>query len=205
MENKNSPFVSIIIPCRNEEKFISKCLDSIVAQDYPKDKIEVLVVDGRSTDRTREIVKEYIQRYSFIKILDNPKKITPVAMNIGIKRAKGDCILILSSHSKIDTNFVRKNILNLQKYHADCVGGIIITLPASKSLLCQSIALALSHPFGVGNAYYRIGSKKPKFVDTVPFGCYKKEVFEKIGLFDEELIRNQDDEFNLRFIARARC
>jgi len=198
MENKDFPFVSIIIPCRNEEKFIGKCLDSIIAQNYPKERIEVLVVDGRSTDRTREVVKGYTQKCPFIRLLDNPKKITPVAMNIGIKGAKGDCILILSSHSKIDTNFVQKNILNLQKYHVDCVGGIIITFPASKSLLSQSIALALSHPFGVGNAYFRIGSKKPKFVDTVPFGCYKKGVFEKIGSFNENLARNQDIEFNLR-------
>ena len=203
MKNENFPFVSVIIPCRNEEKFIGRCLDSIIAQDYPKDKIEVLVIDGRSTDRTREVVKGYIQKYPFIRLLDNPKRITPVAMNIGIKGAKGDYILILSSHSKIDVNFVQKNISNLQKYHVDCVGGIIITLPASKSLLSQSIALTLSHPFGVGNAYFRIGSKEPKLVDTVPFGCYKRDVFEKIGLFDEELIRNQDDEFNLRLIKNG--
>jgi len=200
---KNSPknnlsFVSIIIPCRNEEKFIGKCLDSIIAQDYPKDKLEVLIVDGMSEDKTREIIRKYIQKYSFVKILDNPKRITPIAMNIGIKEAKGSYVLILSSHSKMGENFIQKNVSNLQKYHVDCIGGIIMTLPASKSLLSQSIALALSCFFGAGNAYYRTGSKKLKFVDTVPFGCYKKEVFEKIGLFDEDLLRGQDAEFNAR-------
>lgn len=105
MTNK-LPLVSIIIPCRNEEKFISKCLDSIIAQDYPKDRIEVLVVDGKSNDKTRNVLKDYTDKYSFIKTLDNPKKVTPVAMNVGIKVARGDYILILSSHSKIDQTIV---------------------------------------------------------------------------------------------------
>ncbi len=198
MENENLPLVSIIIPCRNEEKFIGDCLDSIIVQNYPKDRIEVLVVDGRSTDKTKEVVKKYIQKYSFIRILDNPKRITPAGMNIGIKKAKGDYILILSSHSKVGKNFIQENVSNLQKHRVDCVGGTIITLPAKENLLSQSIALALSHPFGVGNVYFRIGSKKPRFVDTVPFGCYKREVFKKIGLFDEDLLRGQDAEFNTR-------
>ncbi|MCD6317497.1 glycosyltransferase family 2 protein, partial [Candidatus Aerophobetes bacterium] len=98
---------------------------------------------------------------------------------------------------------IQKNILNLQEYNVDCVGGIMITLPANKTLLAQSIALALSHPFGVGNSYFRIGSKEPRLVDTVPFGCYRREVFKKIGRFDEELVRNQDDEFNFRLIKNG--
>lgn len=192
------PFVSIIIPCHNEEKFIGKCLDSIIAQDYPKNKIEVLVVDGMSNDQTRDALKDYADKYSFINTLDNPQRVTPVAMNIGIKKAYGDYILILSSHSKIDQIFVKKNIENILKNGADCVGGVMITLPANDTILAQSVAFALSHPFGVGNAYFRIGLKEVKYVDTVPFGCYKKDVFKKIGLFNEGLIRNQDIEFNLR-------
>jgi len=203
MENKNFPFVSIIIPCRNEEKFIGKCLDSIIAQNYPKDKIEVLVVDGRSTDRTREIVKKYAQKYPFIKVLDNPRKITPTALNIGIRQAKGEIIIRMDAHNVYEESYVSKCVKYLKEYNVDNVGGIWVTLPANNTIVAKSIALALSHPFGVGNAYFRIGSKKPRFVDTVPFGCYKKEVFEKIGLFDEELIRNQDDEFNLRLIKNG--
>ena len=194
----NLPFVSIIIPCRNEERFIGKCLDSIIAQDYTKDKIEILVVDGMSTDNTRGTLKDYIQKNPCVKILDNSKKVTPVAMNMGIKAACGDYILILSSHSHIDPNFVGRNIKNIIENEVDCVGGVMMTLPANDTILAQSIAIALSHPFGVGNAYFRIGSKEPKYVDTVPFGCYKKNVFDKIGLFNEGLIRNQDIEFNLR-------
>jgi len=198
LEKNDFPFVSIIIPCRNEEEFIGKCLDSIIAQDYPKDRIEILVIDGRSTDKTRENVKKYAQKYPFIKVLDNPRKITPTALNIGIKRAKGEIIIRMDAHNVYEENYISKCVKYLKEYNVDNVGGILITLPANNTIVAQSIALAFSHPFGVGNAYFRIGSKKPKFVDTVPFGCYKKEVFEKIGLFDEDLLRGQDAEFNAR-------
>lgn len=195
--------VSIVIPCRNEEYFIGKCLDSIINNEYPKDKLEVLVVDGMSDDGTNELVKRYSEKYPFIRLFDNEKKITPAAMNLGIRVARGDYIIILSSHSKIAQSFVKANIDAFNKYAVDCIGGILITLPANETLIAQSIALALSHPFGVGNAYFRIGLKESRYVDTVPFGCYKREVFEKIGFFDEDLVRNQDDEFNLRLIKNG--
>lgn len=198
MEDENFPVVSIIIPCRNEERYISKCLDSIIAQDYSKDELDVLVVDGMSKDGTREIVKEYIQKCPFMKLLDNPRKVVPTALNIGIKEAKGEIIMPMGAHSVYDKNYISKCIKYLKKYNVDNVGGILVTLPGASTILAKSIASVLSHPFGVGNSYFRIGSKKPRFVDTVPFGCYKREVFEKIGLCDEELIRNQDDEFNFR-------
>jgi len=191
-------FVSIIIPCRNEKKYIVRCLDSIIAQNYPKDNLEVLVVDGGSTDGTREIVKEYIQKYPFMKLLNNPRRAVPIALNIGIKEVKGEVIMRMDAHNAYEKNYISKCIKYLKKYDVDNVGGICITLPGANTILVRSIALTLSHPFGVGNSYFRIGLKKPRFVDTVPFGCYKKEVFEKIGLFNEELIRNQDIEFNLR-------
>ncbi len=196
----NNCVVSIIIPCRNEERFINKCLDSIIANDYSKDRFEILVIDGMSNDKTREIIKEYSNKYSNIKLLDNPKKVTPISMNIGIKASRGDYILILSSHSKIDEKFIKLNVNFIIEKNVDCVGGIIITLPANETVLANSIALALSNAFGVGNAYFRIGTNEIKYVDTVPFGCYKKDVFTRIGYFDEELIRNQDDEFNLRLL-----
>lgn len=190
--------ISIIIPCHDEDQFIQKCLDSIIGNDFPKDCIEVLVIDGMSSDGTREIVKRYSEHYSFIKLIDNIKMITPIAINIGIQASTGSHIMILSSHSKLTPSFIKSNIDNFNKSAADCIGGQLITMPAKKTLTAQSIALALSHPFGVGNAYFRIGSKEPRYVDTVPFGCYKRAVFEKIGLFDDNLIRNQDLEFNLR-------
>lgn len=197
-KNNNFPFVSIIIPCRDEEKFIGRCLDSIIAQDYPKDKIEVLILDGRSTDRTREIVKKYTQKYPFIKVLDNPRKIAPAALNIGIKKARGGIIIRMDAHNVYEESYVSKCVKYLKEYNVDNVGGIWIMLPANNTIVAKSIALALSYPFGAGNAYYRIGIKKPRYVDTVPFGCYKREVFDKVGLFDEELLRGQDAEFNAR-------
>lgn len=197
------PMISIVIPCRNEENFIGMCLESIISNDYPKDHLEVLVVDGVSEDRTRDIVKTYVEKCSYIKLLNNPKKITPCAMNIGIKEALGSYIIILGSHSKIKNNFIKLNVRSIEENKADCVGGVTITLPSNETVIAQSIALALSHPFGVGNAYFRVGSNKPRYVDTVPFGCYKKELFSKIGYFDEDLARNQDDEFNLRLIKNG--
>lgn len=196
-------FISIIIPCRNEENFIGKCLDSIIAQDYPKDKFEVLVVDGISEDKTREIIQRYSEKYRFIKLLDNTKRVTPVAMNIGVKNATGEVIIIMGSHASYKNDYLSKCVTYLKEYNVDVVGGICVTLPGSDTLIAKSIAFTLSSPFGVGNAYFRIGSKKTRYVDTVPFGCYKREIFNKIGLFDESLIRNQDDEFNLRLIKNS--
>lgn len=200
--NKELPFVTVTIPCRNEEKIIAKCLNSIIANDYPKDKLEVLVVDGMSDDGTREIVKKMVEEYKFIKLMDNTNKITPVALNIGIKNAQGNVVIILSAHSTVASDFVAKNIEYLQKTDANCVGGLMITV-GTTSLMGKVISLALSSPFGVGNSMFRIGVAKPTYVDTVPFGAYRKEIFDKIGLFDEELVRNQDDEFNLRLIKNG--
>ena len=200
---KDLPLVSIIIPCRNEEEFVEKCLDSIIANDFPKNRLEVLVVDGMSEDRTREIVNGYLEKYLFIRLLDNPNKITPSSFNIGIKNARGEVIMIMSSHATYEKDYISKCVRYLRKYDADNVGGICVTLPGRDTLQANSIALVLSHPFGVGNAYFRIGLKKPRSVDTVPFGCFKREVFSKIGLFDEDLVRNQDDEFNLRLIKNG--
>ncbi|MCL6582179.1 MAG: glycosyltransferase family 2 protein [bacterium] len=195
------PIVSIVIPCRNEERYIDKCLDSIVTNDFPKDMLEVLVIDGLSEDKTREIIRRYSNQYSYIKLLDNQKKIVSTALNLGIKNAKGNIIIRMDAHNIYKKDYISKCVKYiLSEYNADNVGGICITLPGNNTRLAKAIALSLSHPFGVGNAFFRIGSKEPKYVDTVPFGCYKREVFDKIGYFDEDLIRNQDDEFNLRLI-----
>jgi len=195
--------VSIIIPCRNEEKFIGKCLDSIIENDYPKDKLEVLVMDGISNDDTRAIVQKYCQKYSFIKMIDNQQKIVSTALNVGIQNSKGGIIIRMDAHNVYGKDYILKCVHYLNEYNIDNVGGVCVTLPGSNTVIAESIAFALSHPFGVGNSLFRIGSKEPRYVDTVPFGCYKREVFEKIGFFDEDLIRNQDDEFNLRLIKNG--
>ncbi|MGB9743313.1 MAG: glycosyltransferase family 2 protein [Minisyncoccales bacterium] len=192
--------VSIIIPCRNEEKFIGKCLESIIKQDYPKEKMEVLVVDGMSEDKTRERIEEFkIKNLKLkIKILDNPNKFTPFGLNIGVKNAKGEIIIRMDAHATYEKNYISKCVKYLNEYNADNVGGVMKTLPRENTLFGRAVALALSSSFGVGKSTFRKGSKKPKWVDTVFGGCYKREVFDKIGLFNENLLKGQDMEFNLR-------
>jgi glycosyltransferase involved in cell wall biosynthesis len=195
--------VSVIIPCRNEENHIESCLDTILAQDFFDNNFEIIIVDGHSDDKTRALIRKYEHNHSNIKVLKNPRKIVPSALNIGIRASMGKYIIRMDAHNRYEQNYISKCIKYLNEYSADNVGGICVTLPGKNNTLGKSIALGSSHPFGVGNAYFRIGLKKPKEVDTVPFGCYKREVFQKIGLFDEDLIRNQDDEFNLRLIKNG--
>lgn len=193
------PFISVILPCRNEEKFIRKCLDSLINQDYPKEKMEILVVDGMSEDKTREIILNIKSQISNpeIKLIDNPKKFTNFAFNLGIKEAKGEIIMLAGAHATYEKDYVAKCVKYIKEYNADNVGGIIKTLPAEDSLIAEAIAFCLSHFFGSASTF-RLGANKPKKVDTVFGGCYKREVFDKIGLFNENLIRSQDLEFNLR-------
>jgi len=133
-----------------------------------------------------------------LKLLNNPKKVTPCSLNIGIKNAKGEIILWMSAHSRYEKDYISKCVKYLKEYDADNVGGVMITLPRDNAFIGKAIATVLSHPFGVGNSVFRTGAKEPKWVDTVFGGCYKKEVFDKIGLFNESLVRSQDMEFNLR-------
>jgi glycosyltransferase involved in cell wall biosynthesis len=201
--SRTFPFVSVIIPCRNEEKFIGETLRNIIDQDYGKGEMEVFVVDGDSTDRTKEIAKQVSAKYSFIKVLTNAAKIVPNALNLAIRESKGEVIVRMDAHSVYPDNYISSLVNNLYELNADNVGGVWITEPGNTSVIAKAIAMATAHPFGIGNAQYRLGGAKPMQVDTVPFGCYRKEVFEKIGFFDEELVRNQDDEFNGRLIKNG--
>lgn len=196
-------FISIICPTYNEEKYISSCLDSIIKQDFEKDKIEVFIVDGMSNDRTREIVNNYKISYSFIKLLENPYKVVPHALNIGIKASKGDVIIRLDGHCEYPSNYISSLVRYLHKLKADNVGGVWNTLPAKNTVLCKAIAIGVSHPFGIGDSKHKVGAKEIIETDTVPFGCFRKDVFDRFGLFDEDLIRNQDDEFNGRIIKNG--
>ncbi len=195
----NLPFISIIIPCWNEEKFIARCLDSMINQTFPKERMEVLVVDGGSGDKTKEIVKTYIQKPPFVKILENPKKIFAAANNVGIKNAKGDFVILLGAHATYSKNYVGECIKYLlENKSADSVGGVMKSLPTKNSLIAKAIALSMSGRFGKG-------TKEPseiKEVDTVFGACYRKDVFNKIGLFNENLKRSSDMDFNLR-LTRA--
>lgn len=194
--------ISVICPVYNEEAYIAKCIDSILQQDY-LDDMEVLFVDGLSTDRTRDIIADYSLKYPFIRLLDNPKRIVPYAMNIGIREAKGDVIIRLDAHAIYPTDYFSTLTTSLGQLSADNVGGVCRTLPAKNTSVCRAIAVVLSSSFGMGNSYFRTGASEIKKVDTVPFGCFRKDLFHKIGLFDEDLVRNQDDEFNGRIIKNG--
>ncbi len=190
--------VSIIIPCRNEKHFIAKCLESVLENDYPKEYLEIFVVDGMSQDKTKEIVAEYIRKYPFIKLLDNPKFIAATALNIGIKEARGDLIIRLDAHTTYDKSYISKCVSYSQNYDAENVGGVISIISRDDKMMGRGIAKAMSSFLGAGGAKYKGVSEKFEEVDTVPFGCFKKEVFDKVGLFNENLQRSQDMEFNVR-------
>lgn len=192
--------ISVICPIYNEEKYIKGCIESILSQDYPKDKMELLFVDGMSIDSTREIVKSYSEKYPFIHLLDNPKKIVPYAMNTGIRAAKGDIIIRLDGHALYPSNYFSE----LVRWHellpdAWNVGGVCDTRVVNSNKVSEAIAKVMSDKFGVGNSTFRTGSDKEYLeADTVPFGAYKSFVFDKIGLYNEKLARVQDIELNKR-------
>ncbi|RJQ45361.1 MAG: glycosyltransferase family 2 protein [Gaiellales bacterium] len=194
-ESEQEPLVSVVIPMLNEELHIERCLSSLTRQDYPAGRLEIFVVDGLSSDRSREIVSRFARGTPPVTLLDNPARVTPNALNTGILHSKGGVVVILGSHSYVEPDFVRRNVEALAQTGADCVGGRIETI--SDSATGRVISLAMSSPFGVGGARFRT-SDKPGYVDTVAFGAYRREVFDRIGLFDEELVKNQDDEFNFR-------
>lgn len=196
------PFVSVIIPCRNEEDFIRNSLESIINNDYPKEKLEIILIDGMSEDYTRDIIKEYLIQYNFIIMIDNIDRITPIALNKGIRQAKGDVIVRMDAHSEYPKQFLSNGIKYLNVTKADVVGGPIITKPASECLVDRAISKVTSHKFGVGNSKFRT-SKMNGYVDTVPFGFFRKEVFDTVGLFNEKLVRNQDNEMNSRIIKNG--
>jgi glycosyltransferase involved in cell wall biosynthesis len=195
--------VSIILPCRNEEGYIEACLHSILATDYPHELLEILVVDGRSDDGTRTTVERCRAKVPFIHVIDNPERIVPTALNRAIRRATGDVIVRMDAHVVYPPDYVPRLVEALVESGADNVGGRLVTLPPSQDLIPRAIAQALSHPFGVGNSHFRIGTEEPRWVDTVPFGCFRRDAFTRFGLFDEDLVRNQDDEFNHRVISRG--
>lgn len=192
--------VTVIIPARNEKAYISECLDSFVSQTYPQNLLEIFVCDGMSSDGTREIVGKYEEKYNNIRLIDNIGLSAPKGMNAGIRNSRGDIIIIFGAHAYADRDFVTNNVKALKSEKVGCSGGPIETI--SENDKGRAIALAMSSPFGVGNALFRY-SRKKLFVDTVAFGAYWKSVLDDTGYFDEELVRNQDDELNLRVTEKG--
>ncbi|MEO6396977.1 MAG: glycosyltransferase family 2 protein [Tepidiformaceae bacterium] len=191
------PLVSIVIPCLNEERYIVPLLDSLAAQDYGPDGMEVIVADGGSTDNTRELVRSYLAPFSRLEMVDNPKRITVGGLNAGMDAAKGDCWIIIGAHSHVRADFVRASVEALQRTGAACVGGPIETI--GEGTMGKAIAAAMSSPFGVGNAKFRYAAEESE-VDTVPFGCYHRKVWEVVGRFDETVDGADEDSYNARVI-----
>jgi len=187
--------ITIILPVRNEAKYIRAVLDAVLTQTFPQDEIEILVADGMSTDGTREIIKEFQQSHPQIKLLDNPGKIVPIGMNIALRQARGEIVIRVDGHTEIAPNYVSNCVAALQRTGADNVGGCMT--PIGTTPFGKAVATATSTPFGIGDSKFHYSTLEG-VVDSVYMGAWNKEVFYKIGLFDEELVRNQDDEFNYR-------
>lgn len=192
--------VSIVVPMRNEECRIATCLDSILRNDYPHEHLEILVVDGESTDGSREIVRERMIRFPLIRLLQNAKREVPAGLNLAIRQAQGQYILRMDAHCEYPPDYISNCVAELERTGAANVGGSLQTLPGANTWVARSIALLTQHPVGVGNSAFRLG-KGDQFVDTVPFGAFRRDVFDEVGLFREDLVRNQDYEFNSRVRA----
>jgi glycosyltransferase involved in cell wall biosynthesis len=191
------PFVSVLMPVRNEEHFIAGAMSAVLLQDYPRDRMEVLVIDGMSTDGTRKEIQRVQSAFDgrMVTILDNPAGIVPTALNIGLRHARGEIIVRVDGHCEIEPDYVRQCVEILSARAADCVGGL--QRAVGKTLVAQAIAVATSSRFGVGSARFHYATEAG-WADTVYLGAYRRDVFDRVGLFDEELVRNQDDEFNFR-------
>ena len=189
------PFISVILPVRNEEKYIRACVASIFAQDYPGEQMEVIFVDGCSEDRTVELLRAQQEEHPQIVVLDNPKRTVPYAMNIGIAHSRGEVIVRLDAHAEYPPDYIRLSVETLLTYDCDNAGGCCET--RGRGFMGSAIAAMLATPLGVGNSTFRLASEDG-YVDTVPFGCFRRALFDRIGGFDERMTRNQDNELNFR-------
>lgn len=191
------PTVSVIVPCRNEKEHIKTCISSILAQEPPPGGFEIIVADGMSDDGTRDILKRLAEEDPRLRVVDNPARITSYGMNAGIREARGQYILLMGAHNRYASDYLRQSVEVLEETGADNVGGAMIC--EADSYMQRAIAAAHHSPFSSGGARWH----NPDYegpADTVFGGAYRRKVFERIGLFDEELVRNQDDEFNLRLV-----
>lgn len=197
-----TPLLSVVVPCRNEVSFVRDCIASIAQAEYPREKLEIIAVDGMSEDGTREALDDLTLTIPNLKVVPNPDRTTPHAFNRGIRASSGDVIAILNGHSVYPTDYLPRCVKTLVEMNADVVGGVMIPIARSQGIIAKAIARALSHPFGIGNAAYRTGARRPLPVDVVGYGCYRRSLFEQLGLYNERLTRSQDMDLNSR-IRRA--
>ncbi len=196
------PFLSVLIPCRNEVESLGRCLASVIASDYPEDRMEVLVVDGASTDGTRAVIAHWARSHGHIRMLENPRRTTPAALNCGLAAASGDVIARLDAHATLTPTYLSRAVEYLETTGAQQVGGVMETRARRTGPWAGPLLAALTHPFGVGGSHFRIHrpepGEEPRWADTVFCGCWRREVFERVGGFNERLERGQDMEFNQR-------
>lgn len=190
-----APLVSVVVAARNEERHIGACLEALLAQDYPRDRLEILVMDGRSTDRTRETAAAYANADKRVRVLDNPERIAATAFNHGIRAARGDYVGVMSGHAIPAPDYVTRAASALHETGAWAVGGKIVR--TWRTPVQRGIAQATSSPFGVGNAVHNYASTA-QVAETVFPGMWPREIFDRIGWFDASLVRNQDDELSYR-------
>ncbi len=193
------PTVSIIVPCLNEEKRIRFLMDAIFAQTYPRSLLTVTIADGHSTDHTREVIAAFKFAHPDIQlqVIDNDIRNISAALNRAISASDCEIILRLDAHSGPSPHYVEKSVAALLDGKGENVGGVWNIQPGSETWVARSIAAAAAHPFGVGDAQYRY-AQEASYVDTVPFGAYRRALIDKIGGYDESLWANEDYEFNVR-------
>ncbi|RPF75023.1 MAG: glycosyltransferase family 2 protein [Rickettsiales bacterium TMED289] len=200
---KKEIIASLIIPVLNEDKYIVNCIDSIISKTKNLEEIEIIIIDGGSEDKTLQLVDKLKKEHDFIKLFHNKKRVTPAALNIGIRNSSGKYIIRLDAHALYHCGYIENciNILENSNKNIVNVGGPIETKTSSSGFFSQAIAVCLSHPFGVGNSKFRTQDPlKPTMVETVPFGCFRREIFDEIGFFNEDEPRNEDLEFNKRIL-----
>ncbi len=193
------PFVSIIVPCYNEESTIRHLLDAIFAQTYPRANMELIISDGLSTDRTRYVIADFQKEHADLSVcvVTNTAKTIPSGLNQAIRESRGEIIVRLDAHSMPIPEYVERCVAAHQSGNGDNVGGVWEIRPGTETWMAEAISFAAAHPLGVGDAMYRLNAKAGA-VDTVPFGSFRRTLIEKIGAFDETLLANEDYEFNTR-------
>lgn len=196
MENLPLPHVSVLMPVRNEESFILRSLGAVLSQDYPPELVEVIVADGMSTDSTRSLLESVGAKHPNVRLVDNPGLIAPTGLNAATREAKGDIIIRVDGHCEIARDYVANCVRHLMCDGVDGVGGSWRTVGETR--VAQSIAIAVASRFGVGNNPFRITFDQDLLVDTIPFPAYLRRTVERAGPYDEELVRDQDDEYNYR-------
>jgi len=197
--NNKSPFVSVVMPIRNEIDFIGKSLLAVLESDYPANSMEIIIADGMSIDGTRDECYILIKDNKNVIIIDNPEHIVSTGLNRAIKLAKGDIVVRVDGHCIIAKDYISKCVNYLQTNEIMGVGGSMETIGESPT--AEAISIAMSSKFGVGNSSFRTIKDKTMFTDTIPFPAYWREDILRLGLYDTTLVRNQDDEFNFRVRA----